>query len=61
MYSETYRHYQEYAEECLRWADEADTDEHRELFLNMAKAWKWAALRMEEVPIPERQGRSLAH
>jgi hypothetical protein len=53
MGTETSRQYQEYAEECLRWADEADTEQHRELFLSMAKAWKQAGLRMEGVLIPE--------
>ncbi len=31
--------YQLYAEECLRWAEETDNDEHRQALLNMAVAW----------------------
>ena len=39
---ESHRDYQQYAEECLRWADEADNEQHRELFLGMARAWTQA-------------------
>jgi hypothetical protein len=31
--------YQRYAEECLRWAEETDNDEHRQAFLDMAVVW----------------------
>jgi hypothetical protein len=34
--ADTYRHY---AEECLRWAEETDNEEHRQAFLDMAVAW----------------------
>ena len=31
--------YRFYAQECLRWADQTDNDEHRHAFLEMAKVW----------------------
>jgi hypothetical protein len=31
--------YKSYAEECLRWAEETDNDEHRQAFLDMAVVW----------------------
>ena len=39
--------FREYARECLAWADEAETDEQRQSFLNMARDWTLAALRLE--------------
>jgi hypothetical protein len=38
--------YREYAKECLHWADEAETDEQRQSFLDMARDWTLAALRL---------------
>jgi hypothetical protein len=31
--------YRQYAQECVRWAAEAASQEDRETFLQMAKAW----------------------
>jgi hypothetical protein len=31
--------YRKYAEECLRWACDAGTDEERKAFLDMARTW----------------------
>ena len=31
--------YRSFAEQCLRWADETDSEEHRLAFLEMAKLW----------------------
>jgi hypothetical protein len=45
--------YQQYAEECLRWADEADNEQHRELFLGMARAWTQADLILKGVMVPK--------
>jgi hypothetical protein len=39
--------YRDYAKECLRWADEAETDEQRQSFVDMARDWTLAALRLE--------------
>jgi hypothetical protein len=36
--------YRSYAQECLRWADETDNEEHRSAFLEMAKVWTHFAL-----------------
>jgi hypothetical protein len=35
--------YQNYAEECLRWAAEASNEGHRQIYVEMAKAWMLAA------------------
>ena len=48
----SYRDYQRYAEECLRWADAADSEQHRELFLSMARAWTQADLILKGVMVP---------
>jgi hypothetical protein len=44
--------FREYAKECLQWADEAETDDQRQSFLDMARDWTLAALRLEGVMIP---------
>jgi hypothetical protein len=38
--------FSEYAKECLRWADEATTDDERQSFLDMARDWTLAALHL---------------
>ena len=50
--------YQNYAEECLRWADEADNEQHRELFLGMARAWTQADLILKGVMVPKAENES---
>jgi hypothetical protein len=35
------------AEECLRWAREAKTDDRRKAFLDMARTWTEAATQLE--------------
>ena len=40
--------YREYAIECLRWAEEAETNEQRQSFLDMARDWTLAALRVAQ-------------
>ena len=37
----------QYAEECVRWAARAKTEEQRKGFLEIARAWKEAALLLE--------------
>jgi hypothetical protein len=44
--------YQQYAEECIRAASEAKTEEERKAFLDMARAWTEAALRIQGVLVP---------
>ena len=39
--------FREYAKECLRWADEAETDDQRQSFLDMARDWTLAALHLD--------------
>jgi hypothetical protein len=39
--------FREYAKECLQWADEAETGDQRQSFLDMARDWTLAALRLE--------------
>jgi hypothetical protein len=41
--------YREYAKKCLRWADEAKSNEERQVFLAMAEQWVQAALEIEGV------------
>ena len=44
--------FRQYAQECPQWAKEADTDDQRQSFLDMARGWTLAALRLESVLIP---------
>ena len=39
--------YREFANECMGWAKTARTDRERDLFLDMAKTWLEAAVRLE--------------
>jgi hypothetical protein len=43
----TAEEYRRFAVECFRWADEAETEDMREAFLQMARDWTAAALRAE--------------
>lgn len=49
----TVNEFRQFADECLRWAADAQTDEQRNAFLGMARAWTQAALRLEGVLIPD--------
>jgi len=49
----TVSEYKQYAKECLRWAAEAETEEYREAFLQMARDWTLAAMRLEGVLVPD--------
>ena len=49
----TAKEFQEFADECMRWATDARTEDQRQTFLQMACAWTQAALRLEGVLIPE--------
>jgi hypothetical protein len=46
--------FREYAKECLAWACEAETDDQRQSFLDMASDWTLATLRPEGVMMPGR-------
>ena len=39
--------FREYADECMGWAKTAKSDRERETFLQMAKTWLEAAVRLE--------------
>jgi hypothetical protein len=38
--------FRQYAQECLEWAKKAETDDQRQSFLDMARDWTLAALRV---------------
>jgi ribosomal protein L17 len=40
----TAKEYREYVDECIGWAKSAETDDERDIFLQMAKSWMEAAL-----------------
>jgi hypothetical protein len=44
--------YQQYAEECIRWAAQTKNEVERKAFLAMARAWTEAAWRIEEMLEP---------
>jgi hypothetical protein len=45
--------FRQYAQECLRWADQAKTEEECAVFLDMARDWTLAAMRLNGVSIPD--------
>jgi hypothetical protein len=53
--------FREYAKECLRWADEAETDEQRQSFLDMARDWTLAAMRLDGMLGQKDSGQPSAH
>ena len=54
----TINEYRQFANECLRWAAEAEMEDDRKAFLELANDWTLAALRLEGVlsPDPNRHG-----
>jgi hypothetical protein len=48
----TSKEYREFAAECLRWATEV-AEEERQAFLDMARDWTLAAMRLEGILVPE--------
>jgi hypothetical protein len=44
--------YRHFANECLRWATEAETEDDRKAFLELARDWTLAALQLEGVLTP---------
>ena len=49
----TAKEYREFAAECLRWATEVDSEEDRKSFLDMARDWTLAAMRLEGTLMPQ--------
>jgi hypothetical protein len=43
----TAKEYREFAAECIRWATEVDSEDDRNSFLDMARDWTLAAMRLE--------------
>jgi hypothetical protein len=41
------KEYREFAQDCLRWAAETQSERHRQILLEMAKTWMQAALEVE--------------
>jgi hypothetical protein len=41
--------YRQFAKECLKWAEEAATEQDRAAFLELARDWTVAAMRLEGV------------
>jgi hypothetical protein len=41
------KEFREFAQECLRGADETKSERHRQVLLDMAKTWMQAALQLE--------------
>ena len=41
------REYREFADECMGWAKTARSERERQIFLQMAQTWLWAAARLE--------------
>jgi hypothetical protein len=50
--STTAQQYREFAAECLRWATEVQTENDRQSFLDMARNWTLAAMRLEGTLVP---------
>jgi hypothetical protein len=42
--------YRQFADECIRWAHKAKTEEERQRFVEMASAWSQAASFEEDKP-----------
>jgi hypothetical protein len=40
--------YRRFLDECLHWADKARSPDERKTFLQMAKTWHEAAIRLEQ-------------
>jgi hypothetical protein len=45
--------YRQFADECLRWATEVEAEDDRQVFLEMARDWTLAAMRLEGLLIPD--------
>ena len=45
--------YRQFANECLRWAAEAETEEDRNALLELARDWTVAYLRLQGKLIPD--------
>lgn len=48
----TAQEYRKFARECLQWANEAEREEFKDAFIQMARDWTLAALRLDGVFAP---------
>jgi hypothetical protein len=55
----TAQEYRKFADECLRWATEAETEEFKDAFIQMARDWTLAAMRLEGLSPPPPAGREI--
>jgi hypothetical protein len=46
------KEYREFARECVRWAEESASEQDRQHFIEMAKAWMHAAAQLPELEHP---------
>jgi hypothetical protein len=46
-WQQTPQEFREFARECLRWANETQSERHRQQLLEMSKTWFQAALELE--------------
>jgi hypothetical protein len=49
--------YLQFADECLRWADQADTEERRTALLATARTWQLVAQRLQGIIVPQTEDR----
>jgi hypothetical protein len=54
----TISEYRRFADKCMRWATEAEDAEMRQLFLDLARDWTFAASHLEAVLTPEPEAQS---
>jgi hypothetical protein len=47
----------QFADECLRWADQADTEERRTALLATARTWQLVAQRLQGIIVPQTEDR----
>jgi hypothetical protein len=58
---ESAKQYRDYADKCVAWAEEAETDEEREILLKMANDWLQAAAVLERRRLLEAHTSSERH
>jgi hypothetical protein len=52
--------YRQFAEECLRWAVNAETEKDRQALLGLAKTWNQAAIEAERSQQPTNRSQNEA-
>ena len=51
------KEYLQFANDCLRWAAQAETEDQRTAMLKMARIWTEAALRLQGIVLPQIEDR----